>query len=53
LFAVVDTWDALRADKPYRAAWTDEAALAYIQSNAGTQFDPAMVKVFMESGTGG
>lgn len=48
LFAVVDTWDALRAEKPYRAAWTDEAALAYLQSNAGTQFDPAIVGLFLQ-----
>src|SRR5262249_31122303 len=48
LFAVVDSWDALRTEKPYRAAWTDAAALAYLRANAGTQFDPTMVKLFVE-----
>jgi len=48
MFAVVDTWDALRAEKPYRAAWTEEAALAYLQAQAGTQFDPSAVSLFMQ-----
>jgi len=52
LFAVVDTWDALRADRPYRAAWTPAAAAAYLQTNAGQLFDPAMVTLFLESGGG-
>jgi PAS domain S-box-containing protein len=52
LFAVVDTWDALRSEKPYRAAWTDEAALAYLRSNAGTLFDPALVSLFAQQVNG-
>ena len=47
MFAVVDTWDALRAEKPYRAAWSDAAALSYLQANAGTQFDPGIVNLFV------
>ncbi|MFO7623221.1 MAG: GAF domain-containing protein, partial [Anaerolineales bacterium] len=35
LFAVVDVWDALRSDRPYRKGWEDERALEYIQVNAG------------------
>ena len=50
LFTVVDVWDALRSEKPYRAAWTEAAALAYLQANAGKQFDPAMVKLFLQQG---
>jgi HD-GYP domain-containing protein (c-di-GMP phosphodiesterase class II) len=36
LFAVVDVWDALCSDRPYRPAWPKERALAYIRSMAGS-----------------
>jgi PAS domain S-box-containing protein len=48
LFAVVDVWDALISDRPYRAAWPEEKALAYIQEVSGSHFDPAVVEKFME-----
>jgi len=48
IFAVVDVFDALTSDRPYRPAWTREEALAYIQSLAGIQFDPWVVEVFLE-----
>ena len=48
IFAVVDVWDALVMDRPYRKAWEPEKALAYIQGRSGTQFDPAVVAAFME-----
>jgi PAS domain S-box-containing protein len=47
LFAVVDVWDALRSDRPYRKAWSDEEALQYIREQAGKHFDPAVVEVFL------
>ena len=47
IFAVVDVWDALTNDRPYHAAWTHEAALAYIRENAGTHFDPQVVEAFI------
>jgi response regulator RpfG family c-di-GMP phosphodiesterase len=50
LFTVVDVWDALASEKPYRAAWTEDAAMAHLQANAGKQFDPAMVKLFIQQG---
>ena len=50
LFAVVDSWDALRNERPYRAAWTAAAAVAYLNENAGKQFDPQMVSLFMQTG---
>jgi PAS domain S-box-containing protein/putative nucleotidyltransferase with HDIG domain len=50
IFAVVDVWDALRSDRPYRLAWPEEKVLAHIQSLAGTHFDPKVVKIFFESG---
>ncbi|HKY79742.1 MAG TPA: HD domain-containing phosphohydrolase [Anaerolineales bacterium] len=46
IFAVVDVWDALRSDRPYRQAWKDEDALAYIKQEAGTHFDPHVVEEF-------
>jgi len=46
LFAVVDVWDALRSDRPYREAWPEEKALEYIHAESGKHFDPQVVKVF-------
>ena len=44
-FAVVDVYDALTSDRPYRKAWSGEQATEYIQSSAGTHFDPAVVAI--------
>ncbi|MEZ0395559.1 MAG: GAF domain-containing protein [Anaerolineales bacterium] len=48
IFAVVDVWDALTSDRPYRKAWTTEAAIAYLKENAGKQFDPRIVERFLK-----
>jgi PAS domain S-box-containing protein/putative nucleotidyltransferase with HDIG domain len=50
IFAVVDVWDALNSDRPYRAAWPAEKVLDHIRSQAGTHFDPQVVKICLESG---
>jgi len=47
IFAVVDVWDALRSDRPYRPAWSEEKALNYIHEQSGRQFDPAVVTAFL------
>jgi len=47
IFAVVDVWDALNSDRPYRKAWTEEKALDYITANAGKHFDPQVVEQFL------
>ncbi|NMB58316.1 MAG: PAS domain-containing protein [Chloroflexi bacterium] len=47
IFAIVDVWDALTSDRPYRAAWSVEAVLEYIKQNSGTHFDPKVVDVFV------
>ncbi|MFN3372877.1 MAG: PAS domain S-box protein, partial [Chloroflexus sp.] len=47
IFAVVDVYDALTSDRPYRAAWPPERALAYIREQAGRHFDPQVVEVFL------
>lgn len=49
VFAVVDVWDALTSQRPYRPAWTEANALPYIASQAGTHFDPHVVEVFLKS----
>jgi len=47
IFAIVDVWDALRSDRPYREAWTDKDALSYIKEQSGKYFDPRVVKKFL------
>ncbi len=47
IFAIVDVWDALRSDRPYRAAWPKEKVVLHILSLSGTHFDPAVVTVFI------
>jgi HD-GYP domain-containing protein (c-di-GMP phosphodiesterase class II) len=47
IFAVVDVWDALRSDRPYRQAWSVSEAIAYLQSQAGAHFDPRVVQHFL------
>ena len=47
LFAVVDTWDALRSDRVYRKAWAVEKVIKYLKQNAGTIYDPHIVEVFV------
>ena len=48
VFSVVDVYDALVSDRPYRPAWTKERALEYIQSLSGADFDPRVVDRFLE-----
>jgi PAS domain S-box-containing protein/putative nucleotidyltransferase with HDIG domain len=47
IFAVVDVWDALKSDRPYRAAWPEEKVREHIRTSSGTHFDPQVVDVFM------
>ena len=48
IFAVVDVWDALRSDRPYRAAWSEQQTLEYILNESGKHFDPKVVKAFIK-----
>jgi putative two-component system response regulator len=48
LFALVDVWDALCSDRPYRRAMPRVDALEYIRNQAGSHFDPELTKVFVE-----
>src|SRR4026207_1100016 len=49
IFAVVDVWDALTSDRPYRPAWSEEQALTYIREQSGKHFDPDAVDLFFKS----
>jgi len=53
IVAVVDAYDALITRRPYRAATSNEAALAEIRACAGTQFDPAVVDAFLRAAQAG
>jgi putative nucleotidyltransferase with HDIG domain len=48
IFAIVDVWDALRSERPYRPAWSDEKAIAEIKRSKGSHFDPVVVEAFLD-----
>src|SRR6185436_11002804 len=48
IFAVVDTYDAITSDRPYRRAHSHQAALAELERVAGKQLDPEVVEAFRE-----
>ena len=48
LFTVVDVWDALRSDRPYRPKWSQQETLAYIREQSGKHFDPQIVGSFLQ-----
>jgi putative two-component system response regulator len=47
LFAIVDVWDALTSDRPYRKAMKPEEAANFIRSQSGEHFQPKIVELFM------
>lgn len=47
IVAVADVWDALLSPRPYKRAWTQDAAIDLLRSGAGTQFDPNLVDAFL------
>lgn len=48
IVAVADVFDALTSERPYKKAWTLEAAADFLSANAGTHFDPACVITFLD-----
>lgn len=48
IFAVVDVWDALSSDRPYREAWSRQDVVAYLRIHAGHLFDPQIVEKFLK-----
>jgi putative nucleotidyltransferase with HDIG domain len=48
LFSVVDVWDALTSNRPYRIGWSEEKTHSYLQRQSGKQFDPFVVQIFIQ-----
>lgn len=48
IFAVVDVWDALRSDRPYRRAWKRAKVLSHLRENSNILFDQGIVGNFVE-----
>ncbi|MBI4786164.1 MAG: PAS domain S-box protein [Chloroflexi bacterium] len=48
IFSVVDVWDALTSDRPYRRAWPKEQVKRYLREQTGTQFDRRVLDAFMD-----
>ncbi len=48
IFAVVDVFDALISDRPYRKAMPYETVLSYLREQSGKHFDPKVVETFMQ-----
>jgi HD-GYP domain-containing protein (c-di-GMP phosphodiesterase class II) len=48
IFAIIDVYEALISDRPYRKAWPQSKALEYIRENSGTHFDPEIALKFIE-----
>jgi PAS domain S-box-containing protein len=49
IFAVVDVWDALSSDRPYRKAWPEDKIRQYIKKQSAKHFDPLVVKNFLNT----
>ena len=47
IFSIVDVWDALNSNRPYRQAWKKPKIIQYIENENGKHFDPAVVKAFL------
>jgi putative nucleotidyltransferase with HDIG domain len=47
LFAIIDVWDALSYDRPYRHAWPKERVRAFLAEQSGIMFDPNIISVFL------
>lgn len=48
IFALVDVWDALRSERPYRASWSEDVVRQYLEQQSGKHFDPRVVQVFLD-----
>jgi HD-GYP domain-containing protein (c-di-GMP phosphodiesterase class II) len=48
MFAIVDVWDALLSDRPYRQAWNEAQVFSFIREQSGKHFDPQIVEIFLK-----
>jgi HD-GYP domain-containing protein (c-di-GMP phosphodiesterase class II) len=47
IFSVVDIWDALLSDRPYRKAWPRQRVIEYLKEISGTYLDPEIAAIFL------
>ena len=50
IFSVVDSWDALSYERPYRQAWPAQRVRDYLREKAGSHFEPRLVEAFLALG---
>ena len=48
IFAIIDVYDALSSDRPYRPAWPEENIIPHLKSQAGHHFDPHILDIFLD-----
>jgi PAS domain S-box-containing protein len=48
IFSIVDVWDALSSDRPYRKAWAPDRIREYLSQQSGISFDPEVVEMFLK-----
>jgi PAS domain S-box-containing protein len=48
IFTIVDVWDALLSNRPYRRGCTEESVLEYLRKHSGASFDPQLVDAFLD-----
>lgn len=49
IFSIIDVWEALTSQRPYRDPWPEEKAVQYIIKHSGTHFDPEVVDAWMDA----
>jgi response regulator RpfG family c-di-GMP phosphodiesterase len=49
IFTIVDVWDALSSDRPYREAWQTGEIRIFLREKSGVMFDPTLVPLFLEN----
>ena len=47
IVAIADVYDALMSKRVYKSAWSEDDVLKYLREQAGTQFDPELIEVFI------
>lgn len=52
IFTIIDVWDSLLSDRPYRPAWPMPKVFNYLRTQTERQFDPQVVQTFFESFSG-
>jgi PAS domain S-box-containing protein/putative nucleotidyltransferase with HDIG domain len=48
IFAIIDVWDALTSNRPYRPAWPEEKVRKYLREESDKHFDPSVVEAFFQ-----